>query len=139
MQYPFYDRGAPHANGKRIFWHNNRQANATRKKHESRANSKGRALLFRTKSASKKKHSKQNARECKQQGHAFLLKTNSQTFKTKREGAEKLFRALALLAERRFIICFYGAQNALFSKTDIAGKNAPFLTEIRRLKTRFFK
>jgi len=84
------------------------------KNTKARSNSKGRALLFRTKSASKKKHSKQNARECKQQGHAFLLKTNSQTFKTKREGAEKLFRALALLAERRFIICFYGAQNALF-------------------------
>ncbi len=75
----------------------------------------------------------------KQQGHAFLLKTNSQTFKTKREGAEKLFRTLALLAERRLIIYFaarktrflakliWRAKTRLYSNADTPNKNAFFI------------
>ena len=63
------------------------------------------------------------------------VKRNTQN---KTRGRGKTFPRPRVTRRKAFNYLFCGAQNALFSKTDIAGKNAPFLTEIRRLKTRFF-
>ena len=74
----------------------------------------------------------------KRQAARSPFKNKQSNVQNKTRGRGKTFPRPRVTRRKAFNYLFCGAQKELFSKTDIAGKNAPFLTQIRRIKTRFF-